>query len=148
MSYVTREQAVCALFSALQGSASYVTSSRRLKLWTDVPVTDRPALFLTVHGEEVRRGTDIAPAMRTLSGDIYIYTNAKDPNTIGDTLLNNLIDAIDPLAGGVLAPNPLTNLTTLGGVVYDCYIDGKILREPGDMDGDGIALIPIKIILP
>ena len=25
-------------------------------------------------------------------------------------------------------------------------IDGKIMKDPGDLDGDGIAVIPVKIM--
>ncbi len=31
---------------------------------------------------------------------------------------------------------------TLGGLVSNCYIGGKIMKDRGDLDGDGIAVIP------
>jgi hypothetical protein len=35
---------------------------------------------------------------------------------------------------------------TLDGLVFHCFIDGKILKGPGDIDGDGIAVMPMKIL--
>ena len=37
---------------------------------------------------------------------------------------------------------------TLGGTAYRCAIDGKPLKDPGDLDGDGLLLVPITIVLP
>jgi hypothetical protein len=25
-----------------------------------------------------------------------------------------------------------------------CYIDGKVMKDPGDLDGDSLAIIPIE----
>jgi len=48
-----------------------------------------------------------------------------------------------------LKPSPATlGRQTLGGLVSNCYIDGKIMKDPGDLDGDGIAVIPVKILAP
>lgn len=149
MSYTTKEQIMMALFKLLSSSSSYETASRRLQLWGDVGSADKPALFLVEKEENHQRGTDITPAVRTINADVYIYTDAgKDQSITPITVLNNLIDAIDPNAGGVLAPNPLTGTQTLGGLVWDCYIDGKIMKDAGDLDGDGIAIIPLKIVIP
>jgi hypothetical protein len=37
---------------------------------------------------------------------------------------------------------------TLGGTVYNCRIDGKILKDPGDLDGDALLIVPVKLVLP
>ena len=56
----SREAIMTALFTLLQGArfsravngnTTWVTSSRRMKLWTDVAKSQRPALFLAEHGE-------------------------------------------------------------------------------------------------
>ena len=44
-------------------------------------------------------------------------------------------------------PSPTTpGRQTLGGLVSNCYIGGKIMKDPGDLDGDAIAVIPVKIL--
>jgi hypothetical protein len=46
-----------------------------------------------------------------------------------------------------LKPGPAAGgRQTLGGLVSHCYIDGKIMKDPGDIDGDGVAVIPVKIL--
>jgi hypothetical protein len=40
----------------------------------------------------------------------------------------------------------VTGRQTLGGLVSHCWIDGKIMKDSGDIDGDGIAVIPVKIL--
>lgn len=43
-------------------------------------------------------------------------------------------------------PTSVTRKQTLGGLVPHCWIDGKVMKDPGDLDGDGIAVIPLKIL--
>jgi hypothetical protein len=31
-------------------------------------------------------------------------------------------------------------------LVFHCFVDGRIMRDPGDIDGDGISVIPVKIL--
>lgn len=57
-------------------------------------------------------------------------------------MLDPLLDAVD----AALAPNIVTRRQTLGGLVSHVWIDGKIMKDPGDIDGDGIAVIPVKIL--
>ena len=58
--------------------------------------------------------------------------------------MNNLIDAVED----ALDPAPLYQNQTLGGIVSHCWFEGDVMKEPGDLDGDGIAIIPIKILVP
>jgi hypothetical protein len=53
------------------------------------------------------------------------------------------LDVID----AALAPNPVTRKQTLGGLVSHVWIDGKVMKGPGDLDGDGVAVIPVKILV-
>jgi hypothetical protein len=58
------------------------------------------------------------------------------------SLLNPLIDAVD----AALKRSPISNGQTLGGLVSHCYIDGKTMKDDGDFDGNGTAVIPVKIL--
>ncbi len=152
MSQATREQVSIALFNLLKTSYSYPVSSRRMVLYDDVASINLPGLFLDEVKEKHSRNSNPTPAVRTLHYMVYIYTKA-DPSTGSDatnvpaTQLNNLLDAIDPVQGGVLkADDALQNRQTLGGLVYDCYIDGDIEKIPGDFDNRGSLIFPIKVI--
>jgi hypothetical protein len=142
---VNREAILTSLFALVSGAAPFVTASRRMRLWSDVPSSDKPAIFMTEHGENYLRASEAVPEAVTIDVDLYIYIDAgKDQSIVPSSILNPLIDAVDT----ALKPNILTGLQTLGGLVSHCWIEGKILKDPGDLDGDGVAVIPIKILVP
>lgn len=148
MTTATREQVSLALFALLTGSATYNYSSRRLRMPDQVANVAKPALFQVEHKETVVKGKLITPAIRTLHIDVWIYIAiGTDPNAVPITTLNNLIDAIDPNNGGVLKPSPMNGRQTLGGLVTDCYINGDIIKTPGDIgNGMGAAIIPLEVV--
>ena len=43
---------------------------------------------------------------------------------------------------------PRRTWQTLGGAVHDCKINGVPVRDPGDLDGDAIAVVTVRIVLP
>jgi hypothetical protein len=143
---MNREAIYTALFSLVSGSASFVTTGRRVKLWSDMNPSDFPALFVNQRDNGYSRGGEHVPAKVTLEADIIIYTSTGlDPNVVPATELNNLLDAIDT----ALAPSPVPNSRqTLGGLVEHCWIEGQIIVVPGDSDGIGLAMIPVKILVP
>jgi hypothetical protein len=149
MSQATREQVSVALFALLSSVSSFVYKSRRLQTFANISSSiQMPALFLEEEPEQHVRNKMPTPAIRTLEYTAYIFISAGlDPNATPITTLNNIIDAIDPLNSGVLKPDDIPqNRQTLGGLVYDCYIEGTIEKIPGDIDGIGAARIPIKAI--
>ena len=142
---MNREAIITALFALVSDAADFATASRRLRLWSSVPPGDKPALFLVERGDNYVRGSEAVPEAVTMELSIYIYTNAgQDQSVTPASILNPLIDAVDT----ALAPSALTGLQTLGGLVSHCWIEGKILKDPGDLDGDGVAVIPVKILVP
>lgn len=147
MTLATRETVTQALFTLLQKAMTFKTSSRRLQITEDVSSVDKPAMFLVCHKETHVKGKSMAPAIRTLEYVAWFFIDTGlDPNVLPDTELNALIDSIDPSTGGVLAPAGGTLQQTLGGLVTNCYIDGEIIRVPGDVDGNGLAVVPIKVV--
>lgn len=162
MSVVTREQIATALLNLLltasfvtlgsQGQAiGFVTSGRRFRTWEDVNGSQQPAIFLTEPKEHHARQELITPAVRVITYDAFVYINDganKAATVTAVTSLNNILDAIDPITGGVLKPSPLSDRQTLGNIVYDCWIEGEVVKVPGDLNGQGVMVIPIKVILP
>ena len=134
---MNREAIMSALFALLSNAAPFATASRRLNLWSSVPSSEKPALFLVEHNETYKRDTEATPEMVTLEVDAYIYTDAgKDPSVIPAAVLNPLLDAID----AALAPSALTGLQTLGGLASHCWIEGKILKDAGDLEAIHVAI--------
>ena len=122
-------------------------ASRRLKLWSDVPAAMRPALFQLEAGPETYQWTSLATPKRTIEAKLFLYFDSRDPLTPGATGVNAALDAID----AALAPQ-LGDLAagrqTLGGAVYDCKVAGVPVRDTGDMDGDGLAVVSVRLVLP
>jgi len=142
---MNRESIITALFTFVSSATSFSTVSRRLQLWSSVAPSDKPALFLCERADMYVRASEAVPESVTLNLDIYIYTDAgKDQSVVPATTLNNLLDAVD----AALAPDPLSGLQTLGGLVSHCWIEGKVMKDAGDLDGDGVAVIPVKILVP
>ena len=142
---MNREAIFAALFKLVSATSSFKTASRRLKLWSDVNASDKPAIYLAQRPQKYVQGGGNLPQKVTLEAQIIIYTNAgKDPNVVPATQMNALVDAIDSAIGW----NPVRGQQTLGGLVTSCWIEGDVFIDPGDLDGDGVAIIPVKILVP
>lgn len=148
---VAREAVMSALVALLEGVAfaqpvngatGFVSISRRLKLWSNVAKSQRPALFVAEHREQQTYQNEALPAKTTLSVDLFIYIDSSDPNAVPAIALNTIIDAVEA------ALKPASGARqTLGGLVSHCRIDGAVLKDPGDLDGDGLLWIPLKIFV-
>ena len=148
MAGTPRESSIAALMSIVANGYPWkLGPARRLKLWSDVPAASRPACFLFEGSQETYSWSESAFPKRIIEVKLFIYLNAKDPSVSGAALLNGVMDALDTtfaLSGRDLA----LGRHTLGGTVYNCRVDGKVLKDPGDLDGDAILIVPVKLILP
>jgi hypothetical protein len=143
--------ALCATLAQAQfatpinGRLSWAIVSRRVKLWTDVAAADQPALFIAEHGENIAYSSESTPGKTILNVDLLLYVaGAKDPESIPARDLNVALDALF----SALAPDPASGRQTLGGLVHRCRIEGRIVKDPGDLDGQGLALVPVRILAP
>ena len=142
----TREQAIEALFSRLTGAYAFSAATRRLASPETLAPAGGSALALVVHHEDYHRQSPSAPPRRTLTALAIAYVNVGgDPNAVPDAVLNPIKDAID----AALKPDdPVTGRCTLGGLVFSVTIDGEVIQAPGDKLGQGLAVMPIKLVLP
>ncbi|MGO9022702.1 MAG: hypothetical protein ACLQIQ_00090 [Beijerinckiaceae bacterium] len=144
----TRDAAIEALLSLVASAYAWKSGpSRKLKLWSDVPLASRPACFLFEGGQETYAWSEGAVAKRSIEAKIFVYLNAKDQYIFGASLINGVLDALDgafAISGADLA----FGRNTLSGTAYSCRIDGKPLKDPGDLDGDALLVVPVKIVLP
>jgi len=137
---LTREAIYGALWDLLKALPGFKTKSRRLAHWADVPKSEQPALFMAQAGEVAmpRRGL---PAKWHLSVNLYIYVVADDdPYSSPAPALNALLDAVE----AALCPN-IYEFQTLGGLVHNAWISGKIETLEGVLGGQEVAVIPIEI---
>lgn len=145
-----REAIFAAVFALAWGAYAWKNNqatARRLKLWSDVPKEQRPALFQFEGTEETYTYSGIgAQPKRLLEARLFIYTDCSDPDTIGSTILNATVSAVEAALAPLFTGGGQQQ--TLGGLVHSCRIEGKVFRDPGDLDGDGMARIPVMILCP
>lgn len=141
----TRKAAVTALFNILKTSSSFTTASRHMKIFSDVPKAERPALYFLEEAEVYENSADYNPPKRTLKIKAFVYTAAQQDGTVANIdQLNDIMEAFEV----ALAGNPLTGLQTLNGTVVNARINGQVFKDAGDIDGDGVLVVPLEIILP
>lgn len=151
---MNREAILGALFALGQSiqwdspARGWVTTSRRVKLFSDVPDELQPALFQAEHGE-VTSQTSNMPYKWVLKAEWIIYQcTGNDPNAVPAIENNKILDAVQ----AAFAPQPsdpgYPKRNTLGGLVHHCYIDGSVFKDPGDIDNQGMMVIPILMLVP
>lgn len=146
--FVTREMVMEALLDLLKENLpGFKTFSRRFITYDRISMSAQCPYLVITSGQEnySPRESIRLPAKREMQVEITIYLSAgQDQTTIPDQAVNTILDNIDE----ALAPIPPQEAQTLGGLVNHCYIEGDILKVPGDLDGIGVIVIPIKILLP
>ena len=142
----SRDSAIAALVRLVASAYTWKSGpARKLKLWSDVPAAARPACFVFEGGLESYAWSESAAPKRVIEPKLFVYLSAKGDN-VGASLLNGVMDALDQaftLSGADLG----LGRNTLSGAAYSCRIDGKVLKDPGDLDGDALLVVPVRIVL-
>lgn len=146
MTTPARETILTALMTLLTPIASFVTVQRGYVDSGQFTEGARPAMCLVEKDDEYKSGVR-GVITTTLNVDVWIYLWTKD-NPNPSSVLNPLLDALDAvLLPTVVGPGG-SNKQTLGGIVQNAYIDGRVIKIPGYIDGDGIIVAPVKILVP
>jgi hypothetical protein len=139
----SREAIIDALFTVLTKDDAYQTTGRRLILWSQV--NEQPALFLRHVADEFPPRPTRMPPKTVIECEAWIYCNAgANPDLAPEVALNALLDGVET----ALKPAPGIEAQTLGGLVTHCWIEGRVEIHPGDLDGQAIAVVPIKMLVP
>ena len=150
MSTGQREAAATALLSLVANAYAWKTPpARRLVLWSDDAAARslRPMAFIFEGGNETTINPGGAISRTVIEARIFVYTDCSDRASIGASELNQIADALDA-AMALKGADLVLGRNTLGGAAYWARIEGNTLKVPGDLDGDGIMVVPIKITLP
>lgn len=137
-----REPIYAALFALIAGAADFVTVSRRLRHWSDVGAAEQPALFMAQKSESAEERRPLPPKWRA-AVDLYLYAQAPDELTTPASVMNPFLDAVE----AALAPDPVANVQTLGGLVAHCWIAGRIQTDEGALGGQAVAIVPLEILV-
>jgi hypothetical protein len=144
----SREAIMTALLAVVTGAYAWQTPPvRRLKLWADVPADQRPTCFQFEGDSEDWKWTNKAIPIIVIPVRLFAYIDCKDQSIVGATQINNIIDGLQAAftaKGSDLAAGRFT----LGGLVSVCRISGKVFKDPGDLDGDGMMIANVEIEIP
>jgi hypothetical protein len=139
-----REAIYAALFALAGSSAGFVTTTRRIKEYSDVDQATQPALLQLELGEKWNARIGMPPVV-TLSARLFVYCESNDPTEPVSTQMNTLLDAVmNALAPGVLPDGSFRQ--TLGGLVQHAGMSGDVTIAEG-LSGQSEAIIPIEILV-
>lgn len=126
---------------------TFKTKSRRVRLFSDSG--QQPACYQAEYADNVDQRTNLAYREIWEANWIVYQQTAKEPKLI-PTTENNLIlgairKALQPLPADVGFHD---ERCTLNGLVHHCFIQGRIFKDPGDIDQQGMLVVPIKLLIP
>ena len=124
-------------------SGALAFSARRVKTFEDLPA--QPALCQAETDETITQVTS-QNAIATLGANWLIYHQAgRDDDAVPASTTNAILDAVKAL---FVDPADPDFTQTLGGLVHKCWIEGRIQKFQGDLDGQTLIVVPIKILVP
>lgn len=130
--------------ATISNQPAFVTVSRKFQMWDAVPAIAQPACFLRQVPGKVDQNQPFGLNRWTLKCGIWIYAKySPASDAIPAVLLNNLIDAVER----AILPSPAFPIQTLGGLVVNCWFDGDVIIDEGNLPNDdqGVCVIPISI---
>ena len=139
--------ALFALFTPLLGTEDtpgpFVTISRKWVPFSECDRTQQPALYQMQDDQTSDQKQAMGLPRWTLRAQLYLYSSPDQASdVIPSTQLNNLLDAVE----GALMPQFAGEKQTLGGLVQNCWIDGKITIIEGVLGQQAVAVIPISML--
>ena len=147
-----RKAIAAALLAQLTSGGQFFKKGRRDRAPEQAASPGKPGLYLVKPREHYTWSEDASrgvPPTRELYFLAVIYTDVgKDAEAVPADIIDDLLDALDQ----ALAPSYTDQISnggrqTLGGLVYDCRIDGDIESGPGDNQGKGETAVPITVTL-
>jgi hypothetical protein len=145
MAAPTRNQIVAKLIDIVTGAYQWAEIGKKLQLWVDV--SPRPYLAYFQKGPDAFTRQSETFVKRAITVHLVIYTDSSNPDVPGSIEQNNILDAIEAALKPAGA-DIVTGRQTMGGLVSHCYISSVDLRDPGDLDGTGILIVAVNILIP
>lgn len=145
---VPREAISAALLKLLQNNQTLAslckTITRTPEIWTKVNEAQKP--FITIFkggpGTEQLSQTALGLEVYRIHYNVWIYVTT-DPTgqTNGETVMNNILDAID----ASVQSNPIGQAQTLGGLVTKTWIEGGIEMSREFEDDNIVCFLRVAV---
>lgn len=149
MARTSRNNAFKALFDLLltvppPTGMQWGERTRGLKHWDQVPQGSQPAMFLQQIPETASRRREMQIVTWEWRALVFIYFRTDTLKNDDDwRITNDFLDAFDRTIQGI----PVGERQTLGGKIYDCYVEGEIgLYEAIDDPNQGVIVIPVVML--
>lgn len=123
------------------GSPAFKTTSRKLTSWSQVASEEKPALYQIQIDEDPRTSEGGIPYANRMRVELYLFVNQPDDTVPTSDQLSDLVDAVF----GALQPQVTDELQTLGGLVQNVKVSGKVEYREGLLGPNAFAVIPIEI---
>jgi hypothetical protein len=143
MSAILAKISAMTFSTPINGASSWVTVSDRRRVFADVSSDQQPAIFLITYAEEDAY-RNLGVLRRRL--DLRMVCLCRTDSSPGQPLLDLMMQAFEATFN--VADNYSTNANTLGGLVYWCRIEGKVFKDPGDLDNQALMVVPLLVEMP
>lgn len=134
--------------TAIQGQTTWVSVSRKLKMFNEIDPSAQPCSFIVQHGELYESKYVGVPPRRTMLVSIWNFAYPGE-DVDGDDYLDSMEEGLESALG--IVDDVMRNELTFGGLVYSVAVDrtsNLLIRDPGDIDGQALLVLPLRIILP
>ncbi|HWR15167.1 MAG TPA: hypothetical protein VN577_10080 [Terriglobales bacterium] len=142
-----REDIYAALFTLLNGLADWKFTDRKYVPISQIGDTSFPAMMMCQKDEQPEVNGRGIPIKWHLNVEVVIYvdTGGDREDMVPAQLLNPLLDTIE----NAIQPDPtIRGPQTLGGLVSQTRINGKVETDGGVLLNRGWAVVPVEIIVP
>lgn len=126
----------------------FITVTRRIKLFADVPTDVQPWIGQAEHGVTEAQVTGM-PYKTVMEANWFImHAFAKDKSQFGSVENNLILKGVRDALAPKVADRGWPKRNTLGGLVHHCHIGGRVFKDPGDLDDQALMIVPIKVLVP
>jgi len=148
---VPRAQVSGALFTVLQNAYSWALADPRLPVPAKLGANQQPALFLVKPDEDWTQQGGNRMAMTSYTLQYYALVMVRgagtpeDPDATCENVIDSILDAIDT----AMMPSPpgLGFKQTLGGLVTNAWIEGRVTIDTPVLFQQAAIWIPIKVLV-
>lgn len=144
---VTRRQVSTALFNLLAGAYTWAKAEPTARLWSKVTALEQPYFWLYQPVQTGEQSQAYGAIKYTLYYSALVYARRDaTPAAPGDSFGYYLDDIMDMVDKAMQGPR-LGENQTLGNLVTQAMIQGRIDRDEGLLDQQGKIEIPIVVLI-
>lgn len=128
--------------------AAFKTKQRRFVMWDGIPDASRPALMQWEPGDTYTWKNEVEGFI-SLRYEEFLYLTPGREAAISPVVdVNDLLDAIDAVLKPTTPMDKALGRLTLNNLVYNCRIDGEVVKISGDVSDISLVVIPVRVLVP